>query len=97
MARKASRQPCAGGAVRPSPHWSAIIPFSHARSCGRHPEFFWLPVQFLMSLRARTMFQSPHNTYSRPLASHASRIGFSQAITSSLKPWRSSPELPEGM
>src|SRR5690554_6733113 len=95
--RKLSFQPRAGGSTSPSPCPSAIIELSQARSDGRQPEFFWLLVQFLMSLRARTMFQSPHSTYSRPLASHWSRIGLSQSITSNLKPWRNSPDDPEGM
>ena len=35
---------------------------SQARSSGRQPEFFWFDVQFLMSLRVCTMFQSPQIT-----------------------------------
>ena len=59
--RKLSSQPLAGAGVS-SPHASAIMPLSQARSVGKQPEFFWFEVQFLMSLRERTMFQSPHNT-----------------------------------
>ena len=66
--KRQSFQPCAGGVIKPSWQASAISSLSHARSCGRQPEFFWFPVQFLMSFLARTMFQSPHNTYWRPLA-----------------------------
>src|SRR5882724_8370104 len=69
---------------------------SQARSCGRQPEFFWFEVQFLMSARVWTMFQSPQITYSRPLFSHSSKIGVIQSIALNLNCWRSSPDEPEG-
>src|SRR5882724_3144932 len=69
---------------------------TQARSCGRQPEFFWFEVQFLMSARVWTMFQSPQITYSRPLFSHSSKIGVIQSIALNLNCWRSSPDEPEG-
>src|SRR5690242_18196530 len=93
--RKLSSQPCLG-AGEPSPCASAIRAFNHARSAGRQPEFFWLDFQLRMSRSLRTMFQSPHSTYSRPLASHLSKIARSFFIASNLNRWRSSPDVPDG-
>src|SRR6185437_2912321 len=93
--RKLSNQPCSGAGV-PSPCASAINAFNHARSSGRQPEFFWLDFQLRMSRALRTMFQSPHRTYSRPLASQASKTLRSFFIASNLNCWRSSPEVPDG-
>src|SRR6478736_779737 len=83
-ARKLSTQPLLSSAS------------SQARSSGRQPEFFWFEVQFLMSLRVWTMFQSPQITYWRPLASHSAKIGAIQSMTLNLNCWRSSPDEPDG-